>query len=64
MPDSPLLAGLLLLAVLGWLFAAVGWARVFNAGGDDLRLERLREVAAVMTFACAVTAGAIVVAIW
>ena len=62
MPSNPLLAGLLLLSALGWLFCTVGWARVFNAGGDDVRLERLREIALVMTFTCAATAGAILLA--
>jgi uncharacterized protein Smg (DUF494 family) len=53
-----------MVAAVGWIFAAVGWARVMNVDGDDLRLEALRQVALVMVFASAVTAGAAAAFVW
>lgn len=57
-------SALLLLAALAWLFSAVGWARVFRAGGDDMRREALRQLALVMAITSAVTAAAAASWIW
>jgi hypothetical protein len=59
-----ILRGLVLLAATGWLASTIGWYRVVTAHGDDLRLEAVRQVAFVMTLACAVTAGAAVASVW
>jgi uncharacterized membrane protein YecN with MAPEG domain len=64
MSHDQLLSALVLLAAIVWLLSAIGWARVFNAKGDDQRLEAIRQIALVMTFACALTAAAAALFVW
>jgi hypothetical protein len=59
-----ILRGLGLLAAIGWLLSAVGWVRVFNAGGDDLRLEAVRQTAPIMAVASILTAAAAAAFVW